>query len=280
MNYEKIAILWLFREYGPTSTQRLFQLIYENNDIWARIKKLPRLYHVLAHGVASYQTLLIDPVPFSIAATSVFYPIVRTLVESGMLQIHGDNVKDNNFTKETEVNISNMYDAYKDTFGISLTKTLFYEKPAMDTYPIWGEPIKQQTPNWAQVFVAMPFLEELRSVYTDYIYPIAEELKLTCKRGDDFFSTNSIMHEVWSAIYHSQICIVDCTQRNSNVFYELGIAHTLGRKTVLIANSIDDIPFDIRHLRTIIYEYSSIGMDLFKQQLKRTIQNELGLENQ
>ncbi|MDH5527716.1 MAG: hypothetical protein OEY97_10465, partial [Nitrospirota bacterium] len=38
-----------------------------------------------------------------------------------------------------------------------------------------------------------------------------------------------------------------------NVFYEAGIAHTLGREVILITQRNDDIPFDLRHLRHISY---------------------------
>jgi len=41
--------------------------------------------------------------------------------------------------------------------------------------------------------------------------------------------------------------IADCTGRNPNVFYEIGIAHTLGRNVVMITEA--DVPFDLRHLR-------------------------------
>jgi hypothetical protein len=130
---------------------------------------------------------------------------------------------------------------------------------------------------WSKIFVAMPFLPELKPVYDDHILKVTKELGVSCKRGDDFFSGDSIMNEVWSAIYHSEVCIVDCTGRNPNVFYELGIAHTLGRKAILIAKSIDDIPFDVRHLRTIIYEYTPPGMAEFEGKLKKTLQHELNI---
>jgi hypothetical protein len=41
--------------------------------------------------------------------------------------------------------------------------------------------------------------------------------------------------------------------RNPNVFYELGLAHAIARPVVLVASSIDDVPFDLRGLRVIVY---------------------------
>jgi len=37
------------------------------------------------------------------------------------------------------------------------------------------------------------------------------------------------------------------------VFYEIGIAHTLGKHVVLITQSEDNVPFDLRHLRFVEY---------------------------
>ena len=38
------------------------------------------------------------------------------------------------------------------------------------------------------------------------------------------------MQEVWSFIYNSKLLVADCTGRNPNVFYEMGIAHSFYRK--------------------------------------------------
>jgi len=51
----------------------------------------------------------------------------------------------------------------------------------------------------------------------------------------------------------SRAVVCDCTDRNPNVFYEIGIAHTLGREVVLLSQNGADIPFDLRHLRYIPY---------------------------
>ena len=37
------------------------------------------------------------------------------------------------------------------------------------------------------------------------------------------------------------------------MFYETGIAHTLGKHVIPITQSSDDVPFDLRHHRYILY---------------------------
>ena len=140
--------------------------------------------------------------------------------------------------------------------------------------PIFGTP-PPFSDVFPDIFVLMPFEDKLKPVYDDHISSVARALDRSCKRSDDFFSAKSIIDDIWAAIYHCKICIADCTGRNPNVFYELGIAHTVGRPTILISQSIDDIPFDIRHRRVIIYDFTPRGMEIFEETLRKTIEGEL-----
>lgn len=77
----------------------------------------------------------------------------------------------------------------------------------------------------SDVFVIMPFAKQFEAVFTDAIKPTCQELSLTVKRGDDFFTHHNIMDEIWFAIYASKLVIADCTGRNPNVYYELVFRH-------------------------------------------------------
>ena len=80
------------------------------------------------------------------------------------------------------------------------------------------------------------------------------------------------MEEIWSAIALSEIVIADCTGRNPNVFYEIGLAHAIGVPVILITRSSDDVPFDLRQRRYIHYEFTPRGMKAFEEALKKTIE--------
>jgi hypothetical protein len=53
----------------------------------------------------------------------------------------------------------------------------------------------------------------------------------------------------------SRLIIADCSGRNANVFYELGLAHAHGKQVILITkDQIADTPTDVRHFEFIRYE--------------------------
>ena len=46
--------------------------------------------------------------------------------------------------------------------------------------------------------------------------------------------------------------------KNANVFYELGLAHAARKPVVFISGNVQDVPFDLRHLRVIIYDINDL----------------------
>ncbi len=141
---------------------------------------------------------------------------------------------------------------------------------------IFGSPSKDAQ-FLCDAFMIMPFREELSSVYHDCIKPTVEDLNLVIKRGDVFSSQKDIMQEIWSAIYASRVVIADCTGRNANVFYELGIAHTLGKQFILITQNKEDVPFDIQAKRFIPYSNDAAGLARLREQLREALIKTLNL---
>jgi hypothetical protein len=165
-----------------------------------------------------------------------------------------------------------IFDAQKG-LGLSLTQLAPYGNDSIVANPSFGRPKKPPKPS--DVFVMMPFLSELQPVYEDHIKAVAARLGVSTARADDFFAANSIISDVWNAINHAKVLIADCTTRNVNVFYELGIAHTLGKPVILIAQTKTDIPFDVQHIRTILYDFTPRGMQKFESILEATLRNEI-----
>lgn len=109
------------------------------------------------------------------------------------------------------------------------------------------------------VSVMMPFAAEFGVVF-EAIKAAATGADLQCRRADDIWENASIIQDVVSLIDRSRIVVCDCTGRNPNVFYEVGIAHTLGREVILLAQNEHDIPFDLRHLRHVRYLNNGEGL--------------------
>ena len=123
-------------------------------------------------------------------------------------------------------------------------------------------------------FVLSPFAEPFDTVYEDHLKPSVESFSgLRCLRADDINDNRPIMENIWKSINEARIIISDLTGKNPNVFYETGIAHTIGKEVVLITQSMADVPFDLRHLRCIVYEYVPRGMATFEQNLTNTVAN-------
>ncbi len=102
------------------------------------------------------------------------------------------------------------------------------------------------------VSVMMPFEGSLRGVF-DAIRAAAAAQGMTCQRADDIWIHSAVIQDVFSLLYRSFIVVCDFTGRNPNVFYEAGIAHTLGKHVIPITQSAEDIPFDLRHHRYLRY---------------------------
>jgi hypothetical protein len=107
-------------------------------------------------------------------------------------------------------------------------------------------------------FVIMPFTVELNDVYQNLIRPVAEQFGLTVRRADEIFAPGSITEQVRTSIQQARLCIAVVSGKNPNVLYEVGIAHTLGKPTILLTEQIDEVPFDLRTIRFIVYSRSSL----------------------
>ena len=193
----------------------------------------------------------------------IFWGWQRGLQELGLIKVN-----DREEISSTE-RLSRLF----NTLDISLTRLANYSENSIICTPIFGRPSSPSVKS--DIFVIMPFLKDLKPVYDDHIRNTVQKMNLTVARGDDFFTAKSVMSDIWNAINSCRIVIADCTGRNPNVFYEIGMAHTLGKSVILISQNKDDIPFDIQYIRYLIYEFTPRGMSEFEKSLTSTIESEL-----
>ena len=102
-----------------------------------------------------------------------------------------------------------------------------------------------------QVFVILPFKQML--TYEKIIKLIGKELKLNCILGGSIFEEGVLLNDIIKGISESEFIIADLTDKNPNVFYELGIAHQLRKKVIIITQNENDIPADLKGHKWILY---------------------------
>lgn len=125
--------------------------------------------------------------------------------------------------------------------------------------------------------VLMPF----REPWSDDLYG---ELRNTLRatgikawRSDEEFKDDKIVESIWEYINRAAFVIADCTNKNPNVFYELGLAHTLGKPVFICTQNSRHIPFDIESIRHFRYSMQPTGIKKLKKDLTsfvRDLRNE------
>lgn len=122
------------------------------------------------------------------------------------------------------------------------------------------------------VFVLTPFNSKFD---TDYraIADVCGEVGLRCVRGDEEYIRGDILAHILKHIAKARVVVANINGRNPNVFYELGIAHALGKPALILSQTVDDIPFDLRTRQLVIYKTKS---DLQQQLRKALLRMALG----
>jgi hypothetical protein len=177
----------------------------------------------------------------------------------------------------SKIRVTELLEKLQEALDLSLTfLASFDRRRSMAVEPLFGLP--RTLAERLDVFVVMPFKSDLLPVYEDSIKPTCASLNLTVQRADDFFTANAVVEDIWKAIVNARLIVADCTDRNPNVFYEIGLAHAIGKPTILLTQSELDIPFDLGHLRYIAYQLTPRGMKEFEAKFKETVRNVLSLE--
>ncbi len=127
-------------------------------------------------------------------------------------------------------------------------------------------------------FVVMPFGEPHDTRYRDVYGPAIEDAGLRAVRGDDSYTSSSVMQQVWEGIKGARLIVADLSARNPNVLYELGLAHSAYKPTILVASDLDDVPFDLRSMRVILVGGATADeKKRLRDELARAIRESLGL---
>lgn len=118
-----------------------------------------------------------------------------------------------------------------------------------------------------QIFLLTPFHNEFDKMY-NVVKELCTDIGFKVIRGDEEFIKGNILKYIVKNILESRVVIANLSGRNPNVYYELGIAHSMGKPVILLTEELNEVPFDLRNNRLIIY-----GKDksLLKLELRKSL---------
>lgn len=126
------------------------------------------------------------------------------------------------------------------------------------------------------VFCLMPFNDRYSAIYQAIFYS-CQAANYSCTRSDEVYNPGNLLRQIVNMLLESSIIIALLDGQNPNVFYEIGIAHSIGKTVLLLANkkNKDEIPFDLKSDRLLLY---SNNADLYDK-LYETLKNMYYVDN-
>jgi uncharacterized RDD family membrane protein YckC len=97
---------------------------------------------------------------------------------------------------------------------------------------------------------------------------VGEELGLQTMRVAQYYSSGMILEEIVRSIRDAHLIIADLTGGNPNVYYELGIAHALGKRVFLTSEDPQACPIDFGSLAVCRFEATEAGRDRLQRELR------------
>jgi hypothetical protein len=122
------------------------------------------------------------------------------------------------------------------------------------------------------VAVMIPFKREFDEPF-EKIKKACEELGLECLKASDIWQNSTFIQDIFELIFTSKIVVADFTGKNPNVFYEVGIAHTLGKTVIPISQAMADVPADLGHHKVLTYLPNSQGYDELQKGLNKRLKS-------
>jgi hypothetical protein len=141
------------------------------------------------------------------------------------------------------------------------------------TRPIFGPASSASSPEMGLLLIPTPEEPDKNS---QAIIQAAEATGLTCVLAEDIRRGKSAVKEMWTSINEARIVIADLTGPDPGVMYGLGIAHTVGKETILICPQGSEYLAGIPNTQRIEYEDSDDGRMGLVQALSEKLKELLG----
>ena len=125
----------------------------------------------------------------------------------------------------------------------------------------FGYPLKKPVRSAGELrpcYAVMPYSKPWSTSVKQTIKKAAESAGYSCEITGDLPTPGEIVGQIWQGLRDADAVIVDITDDNPNVYYELGLAHALGKEVIIIGQNVGDLPFDIRTVRRLTYDETDL----------------------
>lgn len=113
-------------------------------------------------------------------------------------------------------------------------------------------------------FVAISYQHEYQTIYEKAVEPAIQRAGFKPLHPAQVFSTGSLLDKISELVRSSQVVVADITNRNPNVFMEIGIAFGLGKRVVVITQDTSAVPSDLQSMSVLTYQSTPEGLDRLK----------------
>jgi nucleoside 2-deoxyribosyltransferase len=120
------------------------------------------------------------------------------------------------------------------------------------------------------VFVLTPFHPRERATYSAIVEAF-DRFPVKVQRGDEQNIETDILSHIVRKIVSARLVIANISSRNPNVMYELGIAHALGKKVIVVSSNTEELPFDFRNRRVLFYKTRQDLVSKLQQEIARKL---------
>jgi hypothetical protein len=120
----------------------------------------------------------------------------------------------------------------------------------------------------------MPFSDNIvKTAYDCVVKPVFDRMEIKIRKADEIWTVNPLYDDIIKEIQVASVVVVDISGKNPNVFYELGVAHTIKQqKTIILTHDeFASTPFDVAHFRIIKYADTIESSKRLEKELESTI---------
>jgi hypothetical protein len=127
----------------------------------------------------------------------------------------------------------------------------------------------------------MPFAPDFDDVYVAIkasVVGATSPNECRCFRLDETRPAGRITDRLLQELRVASLCVADLTGNRPNVMWEVGFAMALACPTIIVTQTLADLPFDIRDMQSLEYDRNRLGGTL-SQPLQRMVVDTLSVKD-